>query len=49
MEDYHVLEFSHIKGHELGLYAIFDGHLGDSMASYVQKNLLANILSEVSD
>ena len=49
MEDYHVLEFSHIKGHELGLYSIFDGHLGDSLDLYLQKNLFANVLSEVSD
>ncbi|KAH9298586.1 hypothetical protein KI387_030268, partial [Taxus chinensis] len=46
MEDYHVAEFTQIKGHELGLYAIFDGHLGDSVASYLQKNLFQNILSE---
>ena len=49
MEDYHVAEFTQIKGYELGLYAIFYGHLGDSVASYLQKNLFANILSEVSD
>lgn len=46
MEDYHVAEFTQIKGHELGLYAIFDGHLGDSVPSYLQKNLFTNILSE---
>ena len=49
MQDYHVLEFTDIKGCEFGLYAIFDGHLGYSVASYLQKNLFANILSEVSD
>ena len=49
MEDYHVAKFTHIKGYELGLYAIFDGHLGDSVTLYLQKNLFANILSEVSD
>ncbi|GLJ10643.1 hypothetical protein SUGI_0132320 [Cryptomeria japonica] len=46
MEDYHVAEFKKIEGHELGLYAIFDGHLGDNVASYLQKNLFQNILSE---
>lgn len=46
MEDYHVAEFKNIEGHELGLYAIFDGHLGDNVASYLQKNLFQNILSE---
>ena len=35
MEDYHVAEFTQIKGHELGLYAIFYGHLGDSVASHL--------------
>ena len=49
MEDYHVAKFTQIKGHELGLYAIFYNHLGDSVASYMQKNLFAIILSEVSD
>ncbi|KAH9305725.1 hypothetical protein KI387_010129 [Taxus chinensis] len=46
MEDYHVAEFKKIRGHELGLYAIFDGHLGDNVASYLQKNLFQSILSE---
>ena len=49
MEDYHVAEFTQIKGHELGLYAIFYSHLGDSVALYLQNNLFANIVSEVSD
>lgn len=46
MEDYHAAEFKKIKGHELGLFAIFDGHLGDNVPSYLQKNLFQNILSE---
>eukprot|EP00252_Welwitschia_mirabilis_P014071 TRINITY_DN31099_c0_g1_i1.p1 TRINITY_DN31099_c0_g1~~TRINITY_DN31099_c0_g1_i1.p1 ORF type:complete len:285 (+),score=72.19 TRINITY_DN31099_c0_g1_i1:380-1234(+) len=46
MEDYHVAEFKKMKGHELGLFGIFDGHLGDNVASYLQKNLFQNILSE---
>uniref|UniRef100_A0A0D6R6R4 protein-serine/threonine phosphatase n=1 Tax=Araucaria cunninghamii TaxID=56994 RepID=A0A0D6R6R4_ARACU len=46
MEDYHVAEFTQVQGHELGLYAIFDGHLGNSVASYLQKHLFQNILSE---
>ena len=35
MEDYHVAEFTQIKCHELGLYAMFYGHFGDSVASYL--------------
>ena len=47
MEDYHVAEFWKIRDLELGLYAIFDSHLGDNVASYQQKNLFQNILCEV--
>ncbi|KAF3435024.1 hypothetical protein FNV43_RR22111 [Rhamnella rubrinervis] len=46
MEDYHVAKFVQLQGHELGLFAIFDGHLGDSVPSYLQKNLFSNILKE---
>ncbi|WCJ40330.1 Protein phosphatase 2C family protein [Euphorbia peplus] len=46
MEDYHVAKFVQIQGHELGLFAIYDGHLGDSVPSYLQKNLFSNILKE---
>lgn len=48
MEDYHVAKFVQSKGHELGLFAIYDGHLGDSVPSYLQKHLFNNILKEVS-
>ena len=47
MEDFHVAKFIQVKGHELGLFAIFDGHLGDSVPAYLQKHLFANILKEV--
>lgn len=47
MEDYHVAKFVHSKGQELGLFAIYDGHLGDSVPSYLQKHLFPNILNEV--
>lgn len=47
MEDYHVSKFVKIQGHELGLFAIFDGHLGDTVPAYLQKHLFANILEEV--
>jgi protein phosphatase 1L len=46
MEDYHVAKFVQLQGHELGLFAIYDGHLGDSVPAYLQKNLFSNILKE---
>ncbi|KAL4205200.1 hypothetical protein AMTRI_Chr01g136190 [Amborella trichopoda] len=46
MEDYHVAQYRYVKGHELGLFAIFDGHLGDSVPSYLQSHLFDNILNE---
>ncbi|KAJ8624976.1 hypothetical protein MRB53_033506 [Persea americana] len=46
MEDYHVAKFVQTKGHELGLFAIYDGHLGDSVPAYLQKHLFSNILKE---
>lgn len=47
MEDYHVAKFVRIAGHEVGLFAIYDGHLGDRVAVYLQKHLFSNILDEV--
>uniref|UniRef100_A0A804JFA7 protein-serine/threonine phosphatase n=1 Tax=Musa acuminata subsp. malaccensis TaxID=214687 RepID=A0A804JFA7_MUSAM len=46
MEDYHVAKFIQIRGQELGLFAIFDGHLGDDVPAYLQKHLFTNILKE---
>ncbi|OUZ99354.1 Protein phosphatase 2C (PP2C)-like domain [Macleaya cordata] len=46
MEDFHVANFVQTKGHELGLFAIYDGHLGDSVPAYLQKHLFRNILKE---
>uniref|UniRef100_A0A2P2L4C9 protein-serine/threonine phosphatase n=1 Tax=Rhizophora mucronata TaxID=61149 RepID=A0A2P2L4C9_RHIMU len=46
MEDYHVAKFVQIQGHELGLFAIYDGHLGDGVPSFLQKHLFSNILKE---
>ncbi|KAL8265331.1 hypothetical protein R6Q59_023461 [Mikania micrantha] len=46
MEDYHVAEYRTINGHVLGLFAIFDGHLGDRVPSYLKDNLFNNILGE---
>ncbi|KAL2458171.1 putative protein phosphatase 2C 58 [Forsythia ovata] len=48
MEDYHVAEYRQKKGHVLGLFAIFDGHLGDRVPSYLKDNLYNNILEEPS-
>lgn len=47
MEDYHVAEYRKSRGHVLGLFAIFDGHLGDRVPSYLKDNLFNNILEEV--
>ncbi|KAF6148733.1 hypothetical protein GIB67_019341 [Kingdonia uniflora] len=46
MEDYHVAKFVQMKEHELGLFAIYDGHLGDSVPAYLQKHLFSNIIKE---
>ena len=46
MEDYHVAKFVRSQGHELGLFAIYDGHLGDTVPQYLQKHLFPNILKE---
>ncbi|OIV91577.1 hypothetical protein TanjilG_08989 [Lupinus angustifolius] len=46
MEDYHVAKFVTLNGEELGLFAIYDGHLGDTVPAYLQKHLFSNILKE---
>ncbi|KAL8223892.1 hypothetical protein R6Q57_019367 [Mikania cordata] len=46
MEDYHVSKFIPHQGHELGLFAIYDGHSGHSVPAYLQKHLFHNILKE---
>lgn len=48
MEDYHVSKFVQVRGRELGLFAIYDGHLGDNVPAYLQKHLFSNIIKEVS-
>ena len=48
MEDYLVSQFKQIDDkNELGLFAIFDGHMGHDVASYLQSHLFDNILKEV--
>ncbi|CAN8312922.1 unnamed protein product [Cochlearia groenlandica] len=46
MEDYHVANFMNIQDHELGLFAIYDGHMGDTVPAYLQKHLFSNIIKE---
>ncbi|KAE8716775.1 putative protein phosphatase 2C 17 [Hibiscus syriacus] len=46
MEDYHVAKFAQLREHELGLFAIYDGHLGDSVLCYLQKHWFSNILED---
>ncbi|CAA0821498.1 Probable protein phosphatase 2C 58 [Striga hermonthica] len=46
MEDYHVAEYCKTEGHVVGLFAIFDGHLGDRVPTYLKDNLFNNILRE---
>lgn len=46
MEDYLVAEYKKKKNHTLGLFAIFDGHLGDRVPTYLKDNLFNNILDE---
>ncbi|XP_068654096.1 probable protein phosphatase 2C 39 [Aristolochia californica] len=46
MEDYVVAKFKQVHDCELGLFAIFDGHLGHDVADYLQSHLFDNILKE---
>ncbi|AEC09016.1 putative protein phosphatase 2C 28 [Arabidopsis thaliana] len=46
MEDFIVADTKTVKGHNLGLYAIFDGHSGSDVADYLQNHLFDNILSQ---
>ncbi|KAM7276968.1 hypothetical protein ACFE04_018834 [Oxalis oulophora] len=46
MEDFLVSEFRQMNGNDLGLFAIFDGHMGHDVASYLQNHLFDNILKE---
>ncbi|KAM0943764.1 putative protein-serine/threonine phosphatase [Dioscorea sansibarensis] len=46
MEDYVVSQFKKVGDQELGLFAIFDGHLGHDVPDYLQAHLFENILKE---
>lgn len=47
MEDCLVCEFKQVNNNELGLFAIYDGHMGHDVANYLQTHLFNNILKEV--
>ncbi|XP_057954415.1 probable protein phosphatase 2C 58 isoform X2 [Malania oleifera] len=46
MEDCLVSEFKKVDDNELGLFAIFDGHMGHDVAKYLQTHLFENILKQ---
>lgn len=48
MEDFAVSETKRINGHYVGLFAVYDGHLGHEVGQYLQANLLNNILNQTS-
>lgn len=48
MEDRHVAEFRQLDdGNEVGLFAVFDGHSGADVATYLREHLFDNILNQV--
>ncbi|KAF6155870.1 hypothetical protein GIB67_039201 [Kingdonia uniflora] len=46
MEDYVVAQFKQVEDKELGLFAIFDGHLSHEVPHYLCSHLFDNILNE---
>ncbi|CAA3027449.1 probable phosphatase 2C 39 [Olea europaea subsp. europaea] len=46
MEDYVFAEFKEVGDDELGLFAIFDGHLSKDIPDYLKSHLFDNILKE---
>ncbi|XP_057531234.1 probable protein phosphatase 2C 39 isoform X2 [Amaranthus tricolor] len=46
MEDYVFAEFKQVEDNELGLFAIFDGHLSQDVPDYLRSHLFNNILKE---
>lgn len=47
MEDRHVAEFRQLDdGNEVGLFAVFDGHSGADVATYLREHLFDNILNQ---
>lgn len=48
MEDYVFAQFKQVEDKELGLFAIFDGHLSHDIPDYLRSHLFENILNEVT-
>lgn len=46
MEDYVFAQFKNVDVNELGLFAIFDGHLSHEVPDYLRSHLFENILNE---
>ncbi|PIN15738.1 Serine/threonine protein phosphatase [Handroanthus impetiginosus] len=46
MEDYVFAQFKEVDDNELGLFAIFDGHLSREIPDYLKSHLFNNILKE---
>ncbi|KAG6634447.1 hypothetical protein I3843_12G118500 [Carya illinoinensis] len=46
MEDYVFAQFKQVEDDELGLFAIFDGHLSHDIPDYLRSHLFENILKE---
>lgn len=46
MEDYVFAEFKQIDNNELGLFAIYDGHLSHDIPDYLKSHLFENIINE---
>ncbi|PWA76099.1 Protein phosphatase 2C [Artemisia annua] len=46
MEDYVFAQFKQVDGNELGLFAVFDGHLSQEVPDYLRSHLFDNIINE---
>ncbi|KAM7492570.1 hypothetical protein LguiA_035491 [Lonicera macranthoides] len=46
MEDYVFAQFKQVNENELGLFAIYDGHLSHDIPDYLRSHLFENILNE---
>lgn len=46
IEDYHVARMQSFNGEEIGLFAVYDGHAGTEVASYLEQELFDKILAD---